>query len=308
MIYPLVSVLIPTYNDNPEFLKLALNSVIKQTYKPTEIIIVDDSTSLETIETIDEYVQQNPHISVIRNHNKKKGLSAALNEGVKYCKGDYIARMDADDLSLPNRIELEMSAFADNVAIVGGQGVIINKDGEFIRKFDKLPLTHKGIVNNLKRAQPSFIHPSVIIRKKALLECGGYDENFQCAEDMNLWIRLSQNHYVKNINDIVLMYRKYGGNASTVMSERQNRAVTANQLLSVFGAIKPLSDMQFNKVMQIVSKNRLCRLYYFTMEKTSLFIKRVFSHLNVYYLLSNLIWLYFAASRVKLKKMVFIDK
>lgn len=305
MLNPLVSILIPTYNDNPEFLKLALNSIIEQTYKPTEIIIVDDSTSLETIEIIDEFVQQNPRITVIRNPNKKKGLSAALNEGIRHCNGDYIARMDADDLSLPNRIELEMAAFEENVAVVGGQGIIIDKEGEYIRKFDELPLTHKGLVNNLKRAQPSFIHPSVIIRKRTLLECGGYDENFQCAEDMNLWIRLSHIHPVKNIKDVVIMYRKYGGNASTVMSERQNRAVAANQLLSVIGCERPLSDRQFDKVMQIVTKNQLCRLYYFTMEKTSFFIKRVFSHLKVYYLLSNLVWLFFAMSRSKLKKVVF---
>lgn len=182
------------YKENPEFLKESIESMLNQTIKPSEFVLVEDGPLPDELEQIIlRYTNKYPKLFNIIKLEKNMGLGPALKIGVENCHNEYIARMDSDDISIPIRIEKELRQFEENrdLDIVGCNV------GEFIDNIDNvisyrnLPESNEEIYK-LSRKRNPFAHPSVILRKQSVIEAGNYREYYLC-EDYDLWNRMISN-------------------------------------------------------------------------------------------------------------------
>lgn len=192
------SVAVSVYkNDNPEYFDRALKSItIDQTLQPNEIVlVVDGPVSIQILDVIKKYEELTGYFNVIYFENNK-GLGNALRVAVENSKYELIARMDADDISMPNRFEQQIKYFESHkdIDIVGGDitEFIDSEDNVIAKRI--VPKNDKEIKEYLKIRCP-FNHVSVMYKKKAVLDVGGYLD-WYCNEDYYLWIRM----YLANIN------------------------------------------------------------------------------------------------------------
>lgn len=205
----MVSVVIPVYNDG-QMLRDALESILNQTYQNIEVIVVDSSDNESTINILKEYSSK---IQILRQ--PKNGIAAALNVGMKQAKGEYIARMDADDISLPNRLELQVNYLQNHpeIDVLGTEADVINKEGEIIGSIESKCYTNSQIYSKFI-FENCIIHPTVMMRSSLIGEGWMYDEKLY-AEDLDLWMRLASNgKKFANLPEHLLKYRHYAGNAS----------------------------------------------------------------------------------------------
>lgn len=203
------SVLMTVYKkDNPQYLKLAIESMIMQTSIPDEIVIVKDGEITNELQSvIDNIDNKNIVISQIQLE-KNVGLGLALNEGIKKCKNELIARMDADDISLPERCKKQLEIFEkdSNVDIVGCHVKEFTESPDNIVGKRRVPLTNKDIHNYAKKRDP-FNHPTVMYKKSKVLKVGGYG-NYRKNQDTELWIKMLYAGCVaQNIDDYLLLFR-----------------------------------------------------------------------------------------------------
>lgn len=183
---PKVSIILPVYNSQ-EYIKEAIESISSQSFKDWELIIIDDASSDQTPNILKKY--KDKRIIGLKN-DRNMGVAISLNRGLKQATGEYIARIDADDICFPNRFELQVEFLDNNPAtvIVGSNAEIINSSGDVLFITD-LPTTDIGIRNMLFVRNP-LIHPSVMFRRKILGKVGNYNIKFNGAEDYELWFRM----------------------------------------------------------------------------------------------------------------------
>ena len=201
---PEISVILPVYNGG-KYLKEAIDSILNQTFKNFELIIVNDGSTDESLYIIRSYKDE--RIKLI--NQKNTGLSKALNNGIKLAKGKYIARMDQDDISHPERLKKQikfMESHTDYVAI-GTYANYISKNGEFLYT-SKTPYKSEDLKNGLPYVCP-FVHSSVMMRVDALKKVGGYKNvgRYFYQEDILLWIDLSKEGEFYNILESLLNFR-----------------------------------------------------------------------------------------------------
>lgn len=204
------SVLMTVYRgDEPEYLRQSLLSMIRQTKRPDEIILVKDGPVPDSIQiVINDLNRKNEEIIKEVQLEKNVGLGLALNAGIKACRNELIARMDADDISVPVRCEKQVKEFENNkyLDIVGCP--VLEFEGSIKNIIGKrnVPLTNKDIYKFAKKRDP-FNHPSVMYKKSKLMTVGGYG-NYRKNQDTDLWIKLLSNNAIcKNINEYLLYFR-----------------------------------------------------------------------------------------------------
>ncbi len=189
-----ISVLMPVCNkEHKEYLKEALDSIINQTYKPKEIVIIQDGKLDESkAKLLKSYKQKYSNLINIFEIKKTKSLGVVLNYGVQKCKYEYIARMDADDISELDRFERQAKVLIKNpeIDILGGYINCYDEKMKKIVSTRKVPLTDKKIKKKVKKISP-FNHGTVIIKKKKLIEIGNYKD--LPIEDYELWGRFAIN-------------------------------------------------------------------------------------------------------------------
>lgn len=189
------SVLMSVYfRENPEWFDSSMKSMFEQTIKPNEFILVEDGKLTEELyKVVDKYRKMYPNIMKIIEIEKNVGLGPALKLGVENCSYDWIARMDSDDYSVPNRIEKQFEYIKNNpnVDIVGSSIAEFIGDIRNVISYRDLPETNDEILSYSKKRNP-FGHPSVLMRKKAVLEVGNYRE-YHLVEDYDLWTRMLNN-------------------------------------------------------------------------------------------------------------------
>jgi glycosyltransferase involved in cell wall biosynthesis len=206
----MISVIIPNYNTKFDYFCECIDSVVNQTFKEFEIIIVDNGSEIQNIEKYKKYVENisNLRFFVCERKSNKKNLSVALNFAIKNSKHELIARMDADDIMMPNRLEKQYNYFINNdVDILGGQ----------LQYLDSSNVTnHPRIINKeIPINSIWFInHPTVMFKKHKILDIGLYQEEPEfIAEDYELWTRSLKNDLIiHNLNDIVIKYRVHDNN------------------------------------------------------------------------------------------------
>lgn len=245
-----ISVVMSVYkNDNAIFFNEAIESILKQSYLPSEIIIVIDGIIDINLERSVSFYSQNPIITFIRLP-KNKGLANALNIGVRLAKNSFIARMDSDDISFSYRFEKQMQRMKeDNLDIVGGQIYEFGANIEDIISKRQLPCSHKEIIKFMKFRSP-FNHPTIIFKKKVFKAINGYDTNI-FPEDYDFFVRAYLMGFkFGNINDFVLWFRM-GKYPSEVLRRRWGVSYAVNEfkLFKKFYNIKFLSEIEFLKII-----------------------------------------------------------
>ncbi|MGZ9850998.1 glycosyltransferase [Limosilactobacillus ingluviei] len=212
--FPAFSVLMSVYKDEkPAFLDEALSSIENQTVIPDEIVVVEDgklTTELE--EVLLDHQQRFSGIFKIIRKEKNEGLGLALRTGMKSVSTNWIARMDTDDISVPNRFELQLSEIIQDkkIAVIGGQiDEFENGVNDVVGSRD-VPCSYSEIRDFIKWRNP-FNHPTVMFNKKAVENVGGYTK-CHLLEDYNLWARLVVNgYYLKNSTEILVHMRVGNG-------------------------------------------------------------------------------------------------
>lgn len=199
-------------NDDPQYLKEALDSVINQTLKPREIVVVGDGPVPETLTAAVAEEEKRAREQGIElrflPQEVNRGLGEALRIACENCSYDYIARMDSDDISLPDRFEKQMRVFDEHpeVGMVGGMITEFVGSPDNIVDSRVLPLDNEGIYR-MMQTRCGVNHVTVIIRKSDLMEAGNYSGRFR-QEDFYLWARMMKNKVViQNIPDVVVNVR-----------------------------------------------------------------------------------------------------
>lgn len=185
----LISVLLPVYNAE-RFVAETLDSLIRQTNKNFEIIAVNDGSSDGSLKILREYAKRDDRIKVI--DQKNQGLVKTLNTAAKLSSGEFLARIDADDVALDRRFEFQLKAMKEDttrVLIAGGFDVM-NEDGEILYH-DAVPTNYEDIINAMYTRNP-IAHGSILMRRSAFEAAGGYSEDCGPTEDYELWTRLSK--------------------------------------------------------------------------------------------------------------------
>ena len=202
---PLVSVLMPAYNAE-RYIDEAVQSILNQSFKDFELIILNDGSTDKTWSIVQKYASKDSRIVAVSNTKNMK-LSRTLNRGINMAKGKYIARMDADDISLSNRLrdQYHFMETHPQVGISGGSMNIIDTSNKVIGKRD-YHLSDVDIREHIFKYSP-FSHPLIIIRKSVLDKVGYYNPDFNPAEDYELYFRIGTISQFANLPIVLLRYR-----------------------------------------------------------------------------------------------------
>lgn len=204
---PSITVLMSVYNSE-RWLKESLSSVLNQTFTDFEFIIVNDGSTDSSSQIIDICAREDRRIRVVIKQNT--GLADSLNQGIQMAKGEWIARIDADDFCEPNRLEVQYD-FAKShpsLILIGSGLTEINEWGKERRVYN-YPNHHKQLLNSLIRRGKFFAHSSALYRTATVRRLGGYRPRIKRAQDRDLWLRLSEVGEMACINEPLVCIRKH---------------------------------------------------------------------------------------------------
>lgn len=203
----MISVIMSTYKEDERLLRESIESILNQTYRDFEYIIILDYPDNDVHKSvIEEYALKDDRIHFYINE-KNMGLTDSLNRGLSLCHGEYIARMDADDISLPNRLERQMKYLEKNhYDLIGGITEMINENGSLLYSIKSVPTNPKKINKALRYSQ-CIAHPTWLGKKEVFEKNAGY-RHMPLCEDYDFTLRAVLNGFViSNLNEAVLKYR-----------------------------------------------------------------------------------------------------
>ncbi len=212
---PLVSIILPTYN-GARYIKFAIESVLNQKYWNLELIIINDASTDATPLIIEKYRKWDSRVVVSRNPVNQK-LVASLNHGIQLAQGEYIARIDDDDIWIdPDKLSKQVQKFYENqrLGVIGSQGIIINDDG----KRTGWLIQHATTIEATRREfwlKNGLIHTSILAKKSVLIEAWMYRKQWLYVEDFDLWLRiLALGYEILNIPEYSIEYRVRSGSTT----------------------------------------------------------------------------------------------
>ena len=217
---PTVSVVMAVFNGE-RYLRSAAESILSQSFGDFEFIVIDDGSTDGSRRILEELSGRDGRLRVTSRANK--GLTATLNEGLSLARGRYVARMDADDLSLPDRFEKQV-AFLDahpEVVCVGSRIETIDPlDSPVDRPLH--PLEHEQIdADLLKGIGWTIVHPAAMFRTEVVRRLGGYREQFRTSQDLDLWLRLAEVGRLANLPEVLLRYRQHFESVASTKADLQ---------------------------------------------------------------------------------------
>lgn len=249
-------------------LSKAIESILDQTFCDFEFIIIDDASMDSSRDIIQTFARKDTRIRLIENHTNL-GLAASLNIGIQQARGDFIARMDADDISLERRFEKQIVVLRNNpdIYVLGTFVKVIDENGHYIRKFD-VPYNPIEIFWNIVTGfKPAFIHPTVLIKKDFFAQIGLYNEDFRAGQDYELWSRLIISNYkpncVGNLPESLLLYRAHGQSKSILERRTQieNGDLIRKKIFETFCETEPKgfqrTDSTSNNADEYITAYRL---------------------------------------------------
>ena len=203
---PKVSAIMPAYNAE-KYIKEAIESILSQTFGDFEFIIINDCSKDATEEIILSYTD--PRVVYIKNDENLR-VARTLNKGLEIAQGEYIARMDADDISLPDRFEKQVKYLDTHpeVAVLGTNVEVFDEDGPICTGWSS---TDPAQMKVDLFFSCGLAHPSVMMRKNVIRELGGYDAQYEGLEDYQLWCRVAEKYGVTTLPELLFRYRIHGG-------------------------------------------------------------------------------------------------
>ncbi len=249
---PLVSVILPVYNSE-KYVGAAIQSILTQSWRDLELIVIDDASTDQTLAVVRSF--EDERIRVVRKE-RNTGYTVSLNQGLSLARGKYIARMDADDVSLPERLERQVR-FLEQNADHGLCGTWVKTVGEQAGMIKKYPVTHAEISVELLVKSP-FCHPSVMLRKQ-VLEANRlqYDPSREPAEDYHLWVQLVGCTRAYNLPEVLLHYRIHPAQVSRERGGRQQQVTSQVQGGLVQKLNIPFTDEEKQLHAGLVSTERI---------------------------------------------------
>jgi len=198
-----ITVLMPVYN-GANYIREAIDSILSQTFSDFEFLIINDGSTDQSESIIRSC--RDDRIRLVHSE-ENRGLIFTLNSGLAMAKGEYIARMDQDDISMPDRLQKQFNFLEENsnIALVGGWAEIIDTHGEKIGTY-KMPVGYDEIKFELLFRNP-LIHGTIFFRKNIVAELGGYNENNEHAEDYGLYSTMIKDYQIVNLPEFLMKYR-----------------------------------------------------------------------------------------------------
>jgi glycosyltransferase involved in cell wall biosynthesis len=216
---PPITVLLAVYNGQT-YLREAVESVLSQTFTDFEFLIIDDGSTDQTLPILREYEKLDGRIRLVTRPNK--GLTNTLNEGLSLARGEFLARMDADDICMPRRFERQLGYLREHpeCVLVGSRVLLMDPEEMPIREMCG-ERTHEEIDHaHLNRGWP-VVHPAAMMRMSALKQIGGYRDEFNTLEDLDLFLRLAEVGKLANLPDLLLHYRQHFASVTHSKEEKQ---------------------------------------------------------------------------------------
>lgn len=224
----LVSVIMTNYNTPEEYLRQAIDSILDQTYTNFEFIIVDDCSTDNSLSVLESY--EDKRIQILKN-SQNIGLTKSLNKALAVCRGEFISRMDSDDISEPKRFEVQIDYLKKNpdVIVCGTWVKMIGEwrkshSNEYIKR--EIPTREEFSIYQLFSNNPNLVHPSVMFNMRLMLKYNiKYDESYIFAQDYRMWISCNQYAKCSIIPEVLLNYRVHDKAISTAKKEIQDDCV-----------------------------------------------------------------------------------
>lgn len=272
---PFVSVVMSVYNSETH-LRESIESILGQTYRNFESIIVNDGSTDNSREIIDYYLREDKRIIYLEN-KKNDGLSVSLNRGIDIARGEYIARMDADDISFPERLtkQVEFLEKNEDIYILGTASLSIDEKGATLG-LSEFPADPEFIRRNLIK-ENLFYHPSVMIRKEYFEKVGLYDEGMRYAQDYELWLRGAHLFSYTNLREPLIKYRESSNYEIKVLKRRKKTTYYAckARLRSIFSRNYSFIHV-YNILFELLRLLLPCHIkliYYRVTGRNNLFVK-----------------------------------
>jgi glycosyltransferase involved in cell wall biosynthesis len=261
---PMVSVIMPVYNAE-KYIREAIDSILAQSYGNFELIIINDCPTDNSMNIV--YTYTDKRIKIF-NNKANSGIAYSRNVGLEYSQGRYIALMDDDDVSLPERLEAEVDFLEKRaeIDVVGGRCDIIDANGSFIRK-SAIPFYNPKFIKAVYLFKNAYMNSTVMFRRKII---DHYDirfrDNYLGMEDFRFWIECSKVCNMSNLENILLKYRKHSENESSRIlekkSEERKKLYAALQRYSLYESGFRLSEKQLQLINKVMTeKNGSCECW-----------------------------------------------
>jgi glycosyltransferase involved in cell wall biosynthesis len=217
---PAISVVMPVFNTE-QYLPYALESIRAQTCEDFEFIILDDGSTDSSVHLIQQFAEGDDRVRFFPLEHR--GYVSLLRRGLNHCRGEFVARMDSDDISMPERFEKQLAYLRANpdCVAVGTRVALIDPYGSRVEK-PTHKTTHEEIETELLAGIGwALVHPSVMMRREPLVRVGGYREDLMVSEDLDLFLRLAEVGKLANLPDVLLQYRQHLGSVNYTRYEQQ---------------------------------------------------------------------------------------
>jgi glycosyltransferase involved in cell wall biosynthesis len=210
---PVITVLLPVYNAE-KYIESAVQSILNQTFRDFELIVINDGSTDQSLAILQKLAGKDARINLISRQNT--GYVVALNEGLAKANGEFIARMDADDICLPARFEKQVAYLRANpdCVLLGTNVAQMDQAGSLIGPMPDIAYGHDNINHALLRRGWPIVHPAVMMRTSAVKTLGGYLVELCPNEDHDLFLKLGEVGRLENLPDILVHYRKHESSES----------------------------------------------------------------------------------------------
>ena len=269
-----ISILLPVFNCGL-YVKSAIQSIINNSYKNYEVIVVNDGSTDNTLGLINQF--NDTRIKVYNKENS--GLVETLNYGLNKCNYPIIMRMDGDDIIHHKKIETQLNYFLRNESIlVGTQGFTIDFNEKKTGKIN-LPLSNDKIIKSLLKLSSGLIHPSVMYYKDALLKIGGYNQNFKHAEDYEMYLRLSKVGKISNLENRLIYLRKHDTNVSKIFAMDQIKNTIISREIYLNSNILSINNEIYDKYKRQTDE-KIIYIFYMTVHALIVYFENSPTKLN----------------------------
>jgi glycosyltransferase involved in cell wall biosynthesis len=250
---PEITVLMPAYNAG-KYIREAIRSVLQQSFGNFELLIINDGSTDDTLGIALSF--HDPRVVVVNKDHE--GIVVALNTGLKLANAPYIARFDADDICIPDRLEKQLDFLHDHpdYVLVGSDAEYILENGEFLFSFKCIAHSNDEVQNNLYVYCP-FIHSSVMYRREDVLKAGGYNIHAHNFEDYLLWTNLAKAGKMQNLREPLIKVRL---SAASLTIDEKWRGERFRQLKRQATTRGSITEDEGNELLEIIQKQNVRKI------------------------------------------------